>query len=646
METRMGEDLDTLPKILKRNCELYGNQVAMREKDYGIWKKSSWKEVFEQIKHFALGLTVLGLQPGDKVSLIGNNEPELYWSELAVQAVGAVPVPLYPDNVPSEIEFIARDADSVFAIVEDQEQVDKFLEIKDKLPMLKKIIYWDTKGMWLFDNPILISFREVQELGRKQEEVHPGLFEEIIGCGKGSDVAVIMYTSGTTGTPKGVVWTHHVLLDNAERYRSVLRRHLHPGAQYLTYVSPAWALEQGFGFGIGLSLPMVINFPEEPETVLENIREVTPEFLFLGPRQWEKLMSMVEAKILDANWLQRSFYRTFLSTGYKVAAAKVQGKKVGIGLRLLNLLGEVLIFRPVKDKLGLTNLKVAVTGGTGISPDIFYFYHALGVELRHAYGTSETGFLTLHCDNAVKFDSVGEIFPINPVYGTPLELRISENGEVLVKGGSFFQGYFKNPEASAKKLDSEGWYHSGDAGYFTDDGHLIFLDRLDDLRVLSTGYQFPPQYIEVRLRQSPFISDVFVLGDEKKPFVAAIVDIEFETVGRWAERRHIAYTTFTELSQIPEVHDLIALEVKKVNQNLPPESRIKRFVSLHKPLDADEGDLTRTGKLRRVFVEKRYSDLIESIYRGDSAYRVETQVKYQDGRTGTVVAEVKILDVE
>lgn len=642
----MGEALDTLPKILKRNYELYGEQVAIREKDYGVWKKSTWKKVYEQVKYFASGLVALGLQPGDKVSLIGNNEPELYLSEFAVQAVGGVPVPLYPDNVPPEIEFIAKDADSVFAIVEDQEQVDKFLEIKDKLPMLKKIIYWDPTGMWLFDDPILISFQEVQELGRKQEEAHPGLFEEKIARGKGSDLAAIMYTSGTTGDPKGVVWTHSVLLDNAERYRSVLKRHLHPGAQYLTYVSPAWALEQGFGIGIGLSLPMVINFPEEPETVLENIREVAPEFLFFGPRQWEKLMSMVEAKILDANWVQRSFYRTFLSVGYKVARAKVQGKKIGIGLRLLNLLAEMLVFRPVKDKLGLTNLKVAVTGGTGISPDIFYFYHALGVELRHSYGTSETGFLTLHCDDAVRFDSVGEIFAINPEYGPPLELRISEKGEVLVKGGSFFQGYFKNPEASAKKMDSEGWYHSGDAAYFSDDGQLIFLDRLDDLRVLSTGHQFPPQYVEVRLRQSPFISDVLVLGDERKPFVGAIIDIEIETVGRWAEKRHIAYTTFTELSQMPEVRELVAQEVKKLNQNLPPESRIRRFVNLYKPLDADEGDLTRTGKLRRVFVERRYSDLIDSIYRGDSEYQVQTQVKYQDGRTGTVVAEVKILDAE
>jgi long-chain acyl-CoA synthetase len=647
-EREEGESIegpDTLPKFLKRNFELFCDEVAEREKDYGIWRTYTWKEVYEEVKSFSLGLISLGLKKDDKVSIIGNNEPELYWAQFGVTSAGGTAVCLYPDSLPSEVEYIFKDSDSVFAVAEDQEQADKFLSIAKSLPLLKKVIYWDPKGMWLRSDPILISFQEVQELGRKYDESHPGFFEKLIEEGKCTDIACILYTSGTTGAPKGVLWTHNNMMDNAERYLSAYGRHTRHGAQYLTYISPAWATEQVFGISLGLMKPLLVNFPEEPETVSDNIREIAPETLMLGPRQWEGLISTVQAKMLDANWLQRLVYKTFMPIGYKVARIRAEGKKIGIGLSVLGSLGEVVLFRPLRDRLGLLNLKIAATGGTGISPDIFYFFHGIGVDLRQGYGVSEAGFLTTHFDNSVKFDTVGQVYKTNPRFGPPLEVKLSAEGEVLVRGGSPFLGYYKKPEATAKKIDSEGWYHTGDAGQFIEDGHLIILDRLEDLRTLSTGHPFPPQYIEVRIRFSPFIRDVVVLGDNEKSYISAIVDIDPETVGRWAEQRRISYATFPELSQKDEVTKLIREEIAKVNSKLPSESQVKKFINLPKPFDADEGDLTRTWKLRRGFVEKRYTDIIENMYGGKKEYLAQTIVKYRDGKTRETTTEVKIIDV-
>ncbi|MBM3141501.1 MAG: long-chain fatty acid--CoA ligase [Chloroflexi bacterium] len=645
MKEVTGSELGTLPQYLKRNFELFPDRIAEREKDYGLWKTYTWREVYEQVKFISLGLVSLGVQRGDKVSIIGSNEPELYWSIFAVNCAGGVTVCLYPDSIPSEVEYIVKDSDSVFVIAEDQEQVDKFLEIKDRLPQLKRVIYWDSKGMWLYDDPILISWKEVHELGRKCEAEHPGLFEKLIEQVKPTDTAAVSYTSGTTGDPKGIIGDYRVTMDNVERLLSAYGKHLKEGAQYLTYISPAWGTEQLFGVSMGLVRPMVVNFPEEPETVLANIREVAPEFLMFGPRQWEMLVRAVEARMLDANWAQRWFYRVFMPIGHRVAVRRAEGKKVGLGLWFLRCLGEIFLFRPLKDKLGLIKVKIAITGGTSISPDIFYFFHGIGVELRQGYGASEVGLITTHFDDAIRFDTVGQIYRTNPKYGPPLEVRISEEGEILARGGSFFLGYYKKPEASAKKLDSEGWYQTGDAGYITEGGDVVVLDRLEDLRTLSTGYKFPPQFIEVRLRYSPFVREALVLGDETRPFVSALVDIDPETVGRWAERRRITYTTFPELSQKDEVRQLIQGEIAKVAKNLPPESRIRKFVNLHKPFDPDEGDLTRTRKLRRHFVEERYADIVESIYKGDEEFTTQAQVKYRDGRTGVITANVKINEV-
>jgi len=383
MNKATGSELSTLPQYLKRNFELFPDRVAEREKDYGLWKTITWREVYEQVKYISLGLVSLGMQKGDKVSIIGNNEPELYWSIFAVNCAGGVVICLYADSIPSEVEYIIRDSDSVFVIAEDQEQVDKFLEMKDRLPQLKKVIYWDAKGMWLYDDPMLISWKDVHELGRKYEAEHPGLFEKLIEQAKPTDIAGITYTSGTTGDPKGIVGDYRNMIDNVERLLSAYGNKLKEGAQYLTYISPAWGTEQLFGVSLGLVRPMLVNFPEEPETVLENIREIAPEFLMFGPRQWEMMVRVVEARMLDANWIQRSFYNFFMPVGYKVAALKSQGKKVGPGLRLLRAVGELLLFRPLKDKLGVGKVKIAITGGTSISPDIFYFFHGIRRKVCH-----------------------------------------------------------------------------------------------------------------------------------------------------------------------------------------------------------------------------------------------------------------------
>lgn len=638
------KELDTIPKLLKRNNDLYGDQIAEREKDYGIWKAYTWRVVYEKVKYLSLGLISLGLRKGDKVTIVGQSEPELYWSEFAVLCAGGIATAAYPDCTPSEIEYIFKDSQSVFAICEDQEQVDKLIELKSGLPLLKKVLFWDPKGMWLYDDPILISFDNVMELGHKLEKEKPGLLEKLIEGSQPNEISVIIYTSGTTGNPKGSIWTHSTLIDNAERFLLTFPNLIKPGAEYLTFLSLAWSADQGIGVALGTMAPLIVNFPEEPTTVLQNIREVAPEILFVGPMQWEGFQKLVESKMLDAIWLQRFFYRIFMKVGNKTAQLKLHGKRIGLGLKILRALGEFLLYHSIRDRLGLTRLKLAFSAGTAVSPDLFYFFHALGIDLRQGWGSTEIGWLTMHQD---KIDPVscGSLFKISPKFGSPLELKTTDEGEIVVRGGTFFHGYYNNPTGSATKVDSEGWYHMGDAGLIRDDGEVIILDRVEDLRTLQAGHKFSPQFIEVRLRFSHFIRGVLVLGDEKKSFVSTVVDIEPETVGRWAEHKRISYTTFPELSQKAEVRELIRRQIIKINEVLPTESRIRKFVNLHKPFDADEGELTRSRKLRRLNVEKRYAEIIESIYRGDEEFVAEAPVKYRDGRTGMVTTKVMINDV-
>lgn len=637
-------EADTLPKLLKRNRKKLGDRVAFRQKDLGIWQEWTWEEVYNEAKYLCLGLMSLGLKRGDTVAIIGENEPENFLAHYAIQAAGAKVACLYPDVTPPEAQYLWDNSESVFIICEDQEQVDKALEVKDQLPRVKKIICWDPRGMWKYTDPILMRFSEVQELGRKYDAEHPGAFEESVAQGKREDIAVLSYTSGTTGArPKGVIMTHGGLLDSA--YRTERHVTLKPFLQYLSYISPAWATEQMFGLTMGLKTPFVLSFPEEPETVLENLREIGTEALAFSPRQWESLARTVQAKILDGNFIQRFMYKQAMAIGTKVAKGRLEERPVNPAWKILYPLMYLLVLRPLRDKLGLLKTYTAICGGSAMAPEIFYFFQAMGVKLRNMYGMTEIGLMTVHTGERYSLETVGHFMHVDPVFGSPLEWRIEDTGELLVRGGWGFDGYYKSPEASAEKM-KRNWFCTGDALTLREDGEMVYLERVGDMRQLSTGVRFPPQFIEIRLRFSPFIKDVISLGDETKPSVSALINVDPETVGRWAEKRGIAYSTFPDLSQTEQVRELIKAEIDKVNQALPPESRVLRFANLPKELDPDEAELTRTRKLRRSFLEERFGGLINSIYEGKAIFPTEVPVKYRDGRTGKVKTDVWITDTQ
>lgn len=637
-------EVDTLPKILRRNRDKWGDSIAFRQKDLGVWQEWTWEEVYDEAKALCLGLMSLGLKRGETVGIIGENEPENFWAHYAIQAAGAKAVCLYPDVTPPEAHFLWDNSESVFIICEDQEQVDKALEVKDQLPRVKKVIYWDPRGMWKYTDPILMRFSEVQELGRSYEADHPGAFEESIAQGKAEDTAVLSYTSGTTGArPKGVIMTHGGLIDSADRVeKHVLVK---PFLQYLSYIAPAWATEQMFGLTMGLRTPFVLNFPEEPETVLENLREIGTEALAFAPRQWEGLASTVQARLLDGNAFQQLMYKQAMVIGTQVAKGRLEGKSVNPVARTLYPLMYLLVLRPLRDKLGLLKTYSPICGGSAMAPDVFYFFQAMGVKLRNMYGMTEIGLMTVHMGEQYSLETVGRFMHVNPAYGPPIEWRVEETGELLVRGGWGFPGYYNNPEATAERMKGD-WFQTGDALALREDGEMVYLERVGDMRQLSTGVRFPPQYIEIRLRFSPFVKDVISLGDETKPFVSALINIDSETVGRWAEKRGIAYSTFPDLSQKEKVLGLIKGEIDKVNRSLPAESRVLRFANLPKELDPDESELTRTRKLRRSFLEERFGGLIDSIYQGKAEFATEVPVKYRDGREGKVKTDVGITDTE
>jgi long-chain acyl-CoA synthetase len=626
-------EADTIPKIFELNAKHYADRVFMTRKSLGIWQSYTWREVYDHVKYFCLGLINLGLKPEETVAIGGENEQQLFWAEYATLAARAKVACFYPDMTPPEIQYILENSDAVYFVGEDQEQVDKVLEVKDQLPRLRKIIYWDDRGMWQYDDPILMDFEEVQNKGKEYAEQHPDLFEKGIEEGKAEDMAVLSYTSGTTGLPKGVIITHKGLIDTA--YRSLMHVPTKPFTRYLSYISPAWATEQMFGITIGLIAPMVINFPEEPETVVQNIRELGAEVLVFGPRQWEAFAAFVQARMLDAGPLRRLVYNTGMAVGLKVASARTEGKKISPIWKALYPLADLLVLRSLRDNLGLAKTYFAASGGAAMAPDVFRFFHAMGVNLRNGYGTTEMGLFTVHMGNKFNLETLGKWYTTHPEFGPPLEYKIDENGELLVRGASGFSGYYKKPDESEKAM-AGGWYHTGDAVRMTEDGEMIYLDRVSDLRKLATGHPFPPQYIETRLRFSPYIKDVIILGDENKDFVSSMINIDAETIGRWAEKKGIAYSTFADLSQKAQVREIIQKEIEKVNRALDEQSRVKRFVNLPKELDPDEAELTRTRKLRRDFLEKRYQDIIGAIYGRKEELVAEVPVKYRDGRTAVV----------
>jgi len=521
-----------------------------------------------------------------------------------------------------------------FAIVNDQEQTDKFLEIKEELPELKKVIYWDPKGLRNYDDPILISFTEVIKLGREYEQSHQGLFEQNVERGKGSDTAFIYYTSGTTGLPKGAVLTHQALINTSQSF--VDRYPLSENDDLISNFPAAWVGDSFFATIPHLLSGARLNFPEEPETIAEDTREVGPSFVIYGPRQWESLVRDIQVKMIDAHPLKRFAYRLFMPVGYKMADFHFANKKPSLFWRLLYGIAYFLLFRALKDRLGLNNVKFAVTGSSVLSLDTFRLIHAVGIELRQNYGSTEAGLISSHGKGEIKFESVGR-----PAIGT--EVRITDEGELLVRNNCLFSGYHKDDKKTVETLVN-GWCRTGDAVNIDDDGHLLFIDRIDHLGQLRSGIKYAPQYVEGRLRFSPYIKDAMVIGGKDKDFVSAIINIDFGMVGKWAERHHIPYTTFVDLSQKEAVADLIRKDLLRVNGYLTEPARVQRFVLMHKEFDADEAELTRTRKIRREFMEERYKELIESLYKNGQEIDVKAPVTYRDGRKGFVSTSIKVRD--
>ncbi|MGB2828188.1 MAG: AMP-binding protein [Dehalococcoidales bacterium] len=626
---------DTIPKLIRRNYERWTQRNAMSMKSFGVWQSYSWQEYYNKVKYFSLGLLSLGMEPGDVVCIIGDNEPEWFWGEFATQAAQGIVTGIFVDSIPSEVKYIAEQSGARFAIVNDQEQTDKFLEIKEELPKLKKVIYWDPKGLRNYDDPILTSFTSVIKLGREYEQTHPGLFEQNIEQGKGSDTAFLYYTSGTTGLPKGAVLTHQALITTARAF--VDRYPLAQDDDLISNFPAAWVGDSFFATIPHLLSGARLNFPEEPETIAEDTREVGPNFVIYGPRQWESLVRDIQVKMIDAHPLKRFVYNLFMPVGYKMADFNFANKKPNLFWRLLYGVAYFLLFRALKDRLGLSNVRFAVTGSSVLSLDTFRLIHAIGIELRQNYGSTEAGLISSHGKGEIKFESVGR-----PANGT--EVRITDEGELLVRSNCLFNGYHQDDKKTTETL-VDGWCRTGDAVNIDDDGHLLFIDRMDHLGQLRSGIKYAPQYVEGRLRFSPYIKDAMVIGGKDKDFVSAIINIDFGMVGKWAERNHLPYTTFADLSQKEKVADLVRKDLLRVNGFLPEPARVQRFVLMHKEFDADEAELTRTRKIRREFMEERYKELIESMYNDDNEINVQAPVTYRDGRKSFVSTSIKVRDI-
>jgi long-chain acyl-CoA synthetase len=636
-------DADTLPKSLAAGYRKYGDRkVAMRQKDLGIWRSYTWLDSYEQVRCLGLGLISLGLERGDKVCIIGDNDPQYFWAQLAIQAAGGVAVGIFTDSAPAEIQYVVHHSDAVFVFAKDQEQCDKLLEIRDQVPAVRRVIYWDDKGLWSYEEPWLLNFEEVQDLGTVLDIEQPDLFERSVEQGRGEDLAVFCYTSGTTGLPKGAMISHRNLVAGCDVTMQVDPRL--ETDEYMSFLPPAWITENTLGLAVHLRTGMVVNFPEAPDTVQPNIREVAPQSLLFSARLWENMVALVQVKLIESTWLNGFLYKTFMPVGYKVAGLRFEERRsAGLPLRFLHILGDFAVFQPLRDKLGLVNVKSAYSSGAALNPDVIRFFRAIGVNIKQLYGSTEAQVHTLHVGDDVRFETVGVPPP-------GMEIRIADGGEILVKGPTVVRGYYKDPEATEKAfvVDQEGqrWYRTGDAGYIDSAGHLTYLDRVKEMLTLSSGEKYSPQYIEGRLKFSPYIRNVMTIGGEDTPFVTALINVDFDNVGRWAERRGLAYTTFVDLSQKPEVYELIREDAQRVNRALPPAARVRKFVLLHKEFDADEGELTRTRKLRRGLLSERYGDMIAAMYGGGDRVQVQAAVKYRDGREGVIQTTVHVATLQ
>ncbi|WP_431098625.1 AMP-dependent synthetase/ligase [Polaromonas aquatica] len=636
----------TFPRLLLKHAAERPGAPAMREKEYGIWQAHSWANMALLVEHIACGLHQLGLQRGEHMVIIGANRPRLYATMLAAQALGAVPIPLYQDAVGAECIYPINNADVRFALVEDQEQVDKLLEIRGQCPQLAQIVYDDPRGLRNYAEDGLQSLDALLEKGEAFAAGQPGFFKAEVDKAQPDDVAAMFFTSGTTGNPKGVVHTHNTLLDRAKAGADFDK--LTSGEEVLAYLPPAWVGQNIFSYAQWLACGYVVNCPESASTVTIDLKEVGPTYYFAPPRIFESLLTTVMIRMEDAGRIKRGMFHYFMGVAKRAGPALMDGKPVAAMDRLLYALGSVLVYGPLRNTLGFSRVRVAYTAGEAIGPDLFTFYRSIGINLKQLYGSTETAvFVCLQPDNEARADTVG--VPISGV-----QIKVADNGEILVKSAGLLKEYYKNPTATAEVLSADGWYHTSDAGFIDASGHLKIIDRVKDVGRIkggaNDGAMFAPKYVENKLKFFPHIKEVVAYGDGREK-VCVMINIDFDAVGNWAERRNLPYAGYTDLAQKPEVYQLIKECVEKVNADLSVDallagSQVSRFLVLHKELDADDGELTRTNKVRRGFIAEKYQPLIDALYGDKTEQFIETVVKFEDGRSGSVSATLKIDDTK
>jgi long-chain acyl-CoA synthetase len=632
----------TFPKLLLDHAQQRPQAPALREKEYGIWQTISWSQLAAQVRQLAAGLRSAGLQPGQHIVVIGDNRPRLTAVMLAAQALGAIPVPLYQDAVATEMVFPLNNAEVAFAIVEDQEQVDKLLEIREQCPLLQNIWFDDSRGLRKYDEPGLASIEALLDAGRQFEASHTGFFEAAVAKVQPKDVAAMFFTSGTTGNPKGVVHTHGSLLDRAKAGADFDK--LTEREEVLAYLPPAWIGQNIFSYAQWLACGYVVNCPESGATVTIDLKEIGPTYYFAPPRVFEGLLTTVMIRMEDAGSLKKGLFHHFMEHAKRVGPALMDGKSIGFMDKLKYQLGDLCIYGPLRNTLGFSRVRVAYTAGEAIGPDLFTFYRSIGINLKQLYGSTETAvFVCLQPDHEARADTVGV-----PVAG--VEIKLSDSGEILVKSPGLLKEYYKNPKATEEVLSQDGWYHTGDAGFIDASGHLKIIDRAKDVGRMSTGAVFAPKYVENKLKFFPFVKEAVAFGD-KRDQVCAFINIDVEAVGNWAEKRNLPYAGYTDLAQKPEVYELLRECIEKVNADLVQDtllagSQISRFLVLHKELDADDGEMTRTRKVKRGAIADKYAVLIDALYSGKTEQFIETAVKFEDGRSGSVSATLKISDTK
>jgi long-chain acyl-CoA synthetase len=645
VETTQRPGAQTFPQLLLMHAQTRGQRPAFREKDLGIWQTTSWAQVALEVRAFACGLAALGFRRGMTLAIIGNNCPRLYWAMSAAQCLGGMPVPLYQDAPAADMAYVLEDAEVDFVVAEDQEQVDKVFDIKQNLSghhgRPAHIIFDDERGMRHYRQPELTSFAQVQETGRAYDRANPDFFMAQINALMPDDIAIILYTSGTTGKPKGVCHSHAAMITTAQTL--VEFDQLHDRDDVLCYLPLAWVGDFLYSFAQAHVAGFCLNCPESPDTVTTDLREIGPSYYFAPPRIYESILTQVMIRIEDAGWIKRKLFHGFMRIARRVGMRILdQRTDVPLADRLLYAIGDLVIYGPLKNVLGMSRIRVAYTGGEAIGPDLFDFYRSLGINLKQLYGMTETCVtVCMQPSGDVRLDTVGR-----PMKG--VEVHIDASGEVLVRSPGLMKSYFKRPDATAEAIDANGYFHTGDAGFFDHDGHLKIIDRAKDVGKMADGSLFAPKYIENKLKFFPFIKEAVTFGNQREQ-CTAFINIDMDAVGNWAERRHLAYSGYTDLAAHEQVTALVRECIEKVNLDLAQDpllagSQIHRFLILHKELDPDDDELTRTRKVRRGFIAEKYAVLIQALYGGKTSQYIETQVKFEDGRQGMVAAELRIAD--